>query len=73
MIQLTKLAAAEYGAEGIQVHCVSPGTFVTRFHDDLPPGALDGIESRHPLGRFSTTDESAAAYRLPQAMAQPVG
>ncbi len=62
VIQLTKLAAAEYAAEGIRVNCVSPGTFVTRFHDDLAPGALDDIRARHPLGRFGTTDEIAAAY-----------
>ncbi len=62
VIQLTKLAAAEYAAEGIRVNCVSPGTFVTRFRDDLPSGALDDIKSRHPLGRFGTTDEIAGAY-----------
>ena len=62
VIQLTKLAAAEYAAEGIRVNCVSPGTFVTQFHDDLPSGALDNIKSRHPLGRFGTTDEIAGAY-----------
>ena len=62
VIQLTKLAAAEYAADGIRVNCVSPGTFVTRFHDDLPTSALDAIRGRHPLGRFGSTDEIAAAY-----------
>ena len=62
MIQLTKLAAAEYAADGIRVNCVSPGTFVTRFHDDLPTSALDAIRGRHPLGRFGSADEIAAAY-----------
>jgi NAD(P)-dependent dehydrogenase (short-subunit alcohol dehydrogenase family) len=62
VIQLTKLAAAEYAAEGIRVNCVSPGTFITAFHADLPDGALDAIKARHPLGRFGTTDEIAGAY-----------
>jgi NAD(P)-dependent dehydrogenase (short-subunit alcohol dehydrogenase family) len=62
VIQLTKLAAVEYAAEGIRVNSVSPGTFVTRFHDDLPPDALDAIRSRHPLGRFGSTGEIADAY-----------
>lgn len=62
VIQLTKLAAAEYAVDRIRVNCVSPGTFVTQFHDDLPPGALDDIRDRHPLGRFGTTAEIAQAY-----------
>ncbi len=62
VIQLTKLAAAEYAKENIRVNCVSPGTFVTSFHDDLPDGALDAIRDRHPLGRFGTVDEIAGAY-----------
>lgn len=62
VIQLTKLAAAEYAKEKIRVNCVSPGTFVTSFHDDLPPGALDGIRDRHPLGRFGLPEEIASAY-----------
>jgi NAD(P)-dependent dehydrogenase (short-subunit alcohol dehydrogenase family) len=62
VIQLTKLAAAEYAAEGIRVNCVSPGTFVTRFHDDLPAPALESIKARHPLGRFGTTAEIADAF-----------
>jgi NAD(P)-dependent dehydrogenase (short-subunit alcohol dehydrogenase family) len=62
VIQLTKLAAAEYAQEGIRVNCVSPGTFVTSFHKDLPPGALDDVKDRHPLGRFGEPDEIASAY-----------
>lgn len=62
VIQLTKLAAAEYAREGIRVNCVSPENFVTRFHDERPPGALEDIRHRHPLGRFGTTDEIAQAF-----------
>jgi NAD(P)-dependent dehydrogenase (short-subunit alcohol dehydrogenase family) len=62
VIQLTKLAAAEYAQEGIRVNCVSPGTFVTSFHNDLPPGALADVKDRHPLGRFGEPDEIASAY-----------
>ncbi len=62
VIQLTKIAAAEYAADKIRVNCVSPGTFVTSFHDDLPDGAMDGVLARHPLGRFGETDEIASAY-----------
>lgn len=62
VIQLTKLAAAEYASEGIRVNCVSPGTFVTSFHDDVPADALNDIRERHLLGRFGTADEIAGAY-----------
>jgi NAD(P)-dependent dehydrogenase (short-subunit alcohol dehydrogenase family) len=62
VIQLTKLAAAEYAKEKIRVNCVCPGTFVTSFHDDLPDGALDDIRNRHLLGRFGTPAEIAGSY-----------
>jgi NAD(P)-dependent dehydrogenase (short-subunit alcohol dehydrogenase family) len=62
VIQLTKLAAAEYAKEHIRVNCVCPGTFVTAFHDDLPPDALGDIRDRHILGRFGTAHEIAGAY-----------
>lgn len=62
VIQLTKLAAAEYAQDRIRVNCVSPGTFVTSFHAELPAGAMDDIENRHPLGRFGTPQEIASAY-----------
>jgi NAD(P)-dependent dehydrogenase (short-subunit alcohol dehydrogenase family) len=62
VIHLTKIAAAEYAHDQIRVNCVSPGTFVTSFHDDLPDGAMDGVLARHPLGRFGETTEIASAY-----------
>ncbi len=62
VIQLSKIAAAEYAKDKIRVNCVSPGTFVTSFHDKMPEGALDGVLARHPLGRFGVPDEIASAY-----------
>jgi NAD(P)-dependent dehydrogenase (short-subunit alcohol dehydrogenase family) len=62
VIQLTKVAAVEYAAEGIRVNCVSPGTFLTRFHDDLTDDALADVRARHRLGRFGTAEEIAAAF-----------
>jgi NAD(P)-dependent dehydrogenase (short-subunit alcohol dehydrogenase family) len=62
VIQLTKTAAMEYAKEHIRVNCVSPGTFVTSFHANMPDGAMDGVLARHPLGRFGQTDEIAEAY-----------
>jgi len=62
VIQLTKIAAGEYANDQIRVNCVSPGTFVTSFHDDLPDGAMDSVLARHPLGRFGETAEIASAY-----------
>jgi meso-butanediol dehydrogenase / (S,S)-butanediol dehydrogenase / diacetyl reductase len=56
VIQLAKVAAVEYARDGIRVNCVCPGTFRSAIHDELPPGALDVIEARHPLGLGSATD-----------------
>ena len=38
------------------MNSVCPGTFRSAIHDDLPPGALDTIESRHPLGLGAAND-----------------
>ncbi len=62
IIQLTKIAASEYARDNIRVNCVSPGTFITSLHDEVPPGAMDSVLDRHPLGRFGEADEIAAAY-----------
>ena len=56
VIQLAKVAAVEYARDGIRVNCVCPGTFRSAIHDGLPPGALDAIEARHPLGLGAAGD-----------------
>jgi meso-butanediol dehydrogenase / (S,S)-butanediol dehydrogenase / diacetyl reductase len=56
VIQLAKVAAVEYAPDGIRVNCVCPGTFRSAIHDDLPPGVLDTIATRHPLGLGTATD-----------------
>ncbi len=56
VIHLAKVAAVEYARDGIRVNCVCPGTFRSAIHDELPPEALESIESRHPLGIGAAQD-----------------
>jgi NAD(P)-dependent dehydrogenase (short-subunit alcohol dehydrogenase family) len=62
VIQLTKVAAVEYAADGIIVNCVCPGTFRSAIHDGLPAEALDRIAAKHLLGRLATTEEMVGAF-----------
>lgn len=50
VIQLTKIAAAEYARDGIRVNCVCPGTFPSAMHEGLPDEAMEAIAAKHPLG-----------------------
>jgi len=61
VIQLVKVAAVEYAADGIRVNCVCPGTFRSAIHDGLPDDALDAIAARHPLG-LGSADDLVGAY-----------
>ena len=61
VIQLAKVAAVEYARDGIRVNCVCPGTFRSGIHAELPPGALDTIAAKHPLG-LGTAGDLVGAY-----------
>jgi 3-oxoacyl-[acyl-carrier protein] reductase len=56
VIQLTKIAAAEYARDGIRVNCVCPGTFVSAMHEELPAEAIEAIADKHPLGLGDAED-----------------
>ena len=64
VIHLTRVAALEYAKEGIRVNSVSPGTFPSALHHDLPQQALDAIEAKHPLGFGSADDITNAIIYL---------
>lgn len=50
VIQLTKITALEYAAEGIRANCVCPGSFSSPMFDDVPEEAVTAIAAKHPLG-----------------------
>jgi len=66
---LTRALAVEYGARGIRVNAVAPGSIVTsRFHEEYvaqPAEVAERIERElarlHPIGRAGRPDEVAAA------------
>lgn len=60
VVGLTKNAAAEYGATGLRINSVGPGYIMTPLLRELPPEALEALESKHPLGRLGTAEEVSA-------------
>ena len=65
---LTKVLAAELGAEKIRVNCVVPGGVFTEinqraglFDDESAKRRLEGMASMHALGRIGTAEEIAEA------------
>ncbi|WP_069159850.1 SDR family NAD(P)-dependent oxidoreductase [Nocardia altamirensis] len=66
---LTRALAVEYGARGIRVNAVAPGSVATEryaeFLASLDPSVAARVEQQmaelHPIGRVATTDEIAAA------------
>jgi NAD(P)-dependent dehydrogenase (short-subunit alcohol dehydrogenase family) len=63
VLGLTKTAALEYGARGIRINAVCPGTVLTPMvekvieEQDLEPALV----ALHPIGRIGTPDEIANA------------
>lgn len=62
---LSKSAALEFARKGIRVNTVSPGTIQTEMIDRMvgtgETEARKSWQNQHPLGRFGTVDEVAAA------------
>jgi NAD(P)-dependent dehydrogenase (short-subunit alcohol dehydrogenase family) len=58
---LTKAAAVEYGKQGIRVNAVAPGTIDTEMVARFPKEAQEWLLTQHPVGRFGTSEDIAAA------------
>jgi NAD(P)-dependent dehydrogenase (short-subunit alcohol dehydrogenase family) len=64
VVGLTKTAAVEYGPRGIRVNAVCPGVIDTPMVERLltrRPQIHQTLIDNHPLGRFGTPEEIAAA------------
>jgi NAD(P)-dependent dehydrogenase (short-subunit alcohol dehydrogenase family) len=64
VLGLTKSGALEYGALGIRINAVCPGTVWSPMVDKAVaavPNLQAQLEAMHPIGRLGTADEIAAA------------
>ena len=63
VVGLTRTAALEHVTAGIRVNAVCPGSVPTPMLDPVVnhPELKAMLESKHPMGRFATTDEIAEA------------
>jgi NAD(P)-dependent dehydrogenase (short-subunit alcohol dehydrogenase family) len=64
VIGLTKVAALDYGAQGVRVNAVCPGTARTPMVEraiDYDPSIADHLNALHPIGRMGEASEVAEA------------
>ena len=60
LVGYSKSLAAELGARGVTVNCVSPGFIETDMTQALEDGQREAMRDRIPLGRFGQAGEVAA-------------
>jgi NAD(P)-dependent dehydrogenase (short-subunit alcohol dehydrogenase family) len=64
VLGLTKVAALDYGAKGIRVNAICPGTARSPMVEAAigsMPGLAEHLQSLHPIGRIGTAEEVAEA------------
>jgi NAD(P)-dependent dehydrogenase (short-subunit alcohol dehydrogenase family) len=62
VIGITRAAAVEYGAKGLRVNAVAPGSFHTDLSHRLFPAAMhDAVAASSPMGRWGELGEIASA------------
>jgi NAD(P)-dependent dehydrogenase (short-subunit alcohol dehydrogenase family) len=64
VIGLTKTAALEFGAQGVRINAICPGTAFSRMVDDWlqgDPENLAQVAGLHPIGRIANPEEIAEA------------
>jgi len=64
VIGLTKTAALEFGAQGVRINAICPGTAYSRMVDDWlqgDPENLAQVAGLHPIGRIANPEEIAEA------------
>lgn len=61
LVGITKTAALEYGAQGIRVNVLCPGSFRTAMNERLYDGDMSRLAAGMPLGRVAEPGEIASA------------
>ncbi len=64
VVGLTKVAALDYGARGVRVNAICPGTARTPMVDHAiatDPSIADHLKTLHPIGRIAEAEEIAEA------------
>ena len=57
LIQWTRYAACEFGAEGIRVNSISPGPFPSEAVQKNNPAFIEKLASKVPMRRIGLSDE----------------
>ena len=61
VIGLTKTAAREFAARGVNINAVAPGFIATAMTDAIPEKARNELISQVPMGKLGTADDVARA------------